>query len=149
VLAAGAAALRQEAGQGVARRRTIDSTMGEMASEAEEPKPIRVVVVAPEHLKQGVYANTLQIRFTENDFVIDCAQALPPETQEDVDAARTAGVVVLPSVARIVVPAHLMPRIIDVLRNGLEKYERLIGPVPRTTPSLADTQEEAADDDHP
>jgi len=82
---------------------------------AEEKKDIKVRL--PNEVKGGVYANSLNILHTPEEFILDFLMVSPPE-----------GVVT----ARVIVSPGHVKRIFSALQDNIAKYEKNYGMIKQT-----------------
>jgi hypothetical protein len=82
---------------------------------AEEKKDIKVRL--PNEVKGGVYANSLSIVHTPEEFILDFLMVSPPE-----------GVVT----ARVIVSPGHVKRIFSALQDNIAKYEKNYGMIKQT-----------------
>ncbi len=76
--------------------------------------PNQINVEFPKEIAGGVYANNMAVTHTAEEFIMDYIMIAPP-----------AGVVK----SRIVVSPGHMKRILQALRENMDKYEQKFGPV--------------------
>ena len=86
-----------------------------------------VSIDVPPEMEQGTYANVLSVGSTEYDFVLTFAQATVP--REGAGEVNKDGVILfsVPAKTRIVLPALLIPRVLQVLQETFEKYVKTRG----------------------
>lgn len=96
--------------------------------ENAEPAGGRVRVnVIPTPGDAGTYANFVQVRVTDYDFVLDFAQLLPPVSEDEATAATKRGAMDIPTRARIVIPVAVVPALIDALQRILGEFAKARG----------------------
>jgi hypothetical protein len=93
----------------------------------DPPQSIPARVEAGPENQNGVYSNFVQVRLTDYDFVLDFGQIVPPQSDEDLSRLKEAGVVVLPSKARVILPVVVVPALIEALRVTLNEFARSKG----------------------
>ncbi len=82
-----------------------------------------ILVVAPKEGEPGVYANVVQVRAGEHEFVLDFGQAIPPQTQEEVDNIQKSGrPIEIPARARVILPVAVLPRLVEILTLTYDAY---------------------------
>lgn len=81
-------------------------------------------------LSQGVYANVMSVGSTDYDFVLTFGQGIPLDEEMARQAKEAGGVVRVPAKVRVVLPAILIPRLIEVLNSSLEAFLRRQGMKP-------------------
>ncbi len=79
---------------------------------SDDKKEIKVTF--PPHLHGGVYANSMMVAHSKEEFIMDFLMVAPPE------GAVTARVVIS--------PGH-MKRVLAALRDNIRKYEDQFGPI--------------------
>ena len=77
-------------------------------------QPIEIQVTFPEHLKGGVYSNSMTVTHTREEFVLDFMMVAPP-----------AGSVV----ARIILSPGHAKRVVAALTENVRKYEEAHGAI--------------------
>jgi len=77
-------------------------------------KPLEIQVTFPDHLKGGVYSNSMMVTHTREEFVLDFLMVAPP-----------AGSVT----ARIVLSPGHAKRVVAALGENLRKYEETFGTI--------------------
>jgi hypothetical protein len=77
-------------------------------------KPLEIQVMFPDHLKGGVYSNSMTVTHTREEFVLDFLMVAPP-----------AGSVT----ARIVLSPGHAKRVVAALAENLRKYEDTFGTI--------------------
>ncbi|MBE0605755.1 MAG: DUF3467 domain-containing protein [Deltaproteobacteria bacterium] len=76
--------------------------------------PLEIQVTFPEHLKGGVYSNSMTVTHTREEFVLDFMMVAPP-----------AGSVT----ARIILSPGHIKRVVAALSENLRKYEEAHGTI--------------------
>lgn len=84
----------------------------------QEIKKIPIEIDLPEQMGPGIYANLVRIQFTQHEFLITFARLIPEDISEEQAVAK--------AVARIVVPHHLMPSIIEAFSDNLAKFRAML-----------------------
>jgi hypothetical protein len=79
---------------------------------AEQKKPQEITVIFPEHLRGGVYCNSMFVTHTKEEFIMDFMMVAPP-----------IGAVT----ARVVISPGHMKRVVSALQINLMKYEERFG----------------------
>ena len=77
-------------------------------------KPMEIQVAFPDHLKGGVYSNSMAVTHTREEFVLDFMMVAPP-----------AGSVV----ARIILSPGHAKRVVAALSENIRKYEEAHGTI--------------------
>lgn len=85
-------------------------------------KQIQVQVKVTDEVLKGVYANMLQVGHTQEEFVLDFMNILPPQ-----------GII---SSRIIISPTH-MKRMIAALQDNIDRYEEHFGNIPNISPNQA------------
>jgi hypothetical protein len=84
-----------------------------------QPKEMKLNIRGNDATLGGTYANNMMVHMTREEFVLDFLNVIPPH------ATLNARV--------IVAPAHLK-RMLKVLSNTLERYEKEFGELPEAAP---------------
>ena len=85
----------------------------------KQPKEIKLNITGDNATLGGIYANNMMVHMTREEFVMDFLNVVPPHATLN---------------ARIIVaPAHLK-RMLKVLTNTLDKYEKEFGELPEAAP---------------
>jgi hypothetical protein len=90
----------------------------ELTDQDESTQEIQVQI--PQDVQRGVYANQLLVVHNHEEFILDFILATPP-----------AGVV---NSRVLVSPAHAK-RIVSLLQENIERYEKLFGEIKTITPA--------------
>lgn len=91
--------------------------MAEQSQDPHQKKPLKIRV--PEEVAAGVYANTMAVFHTREEFVLDFVNVIPPR-----------GVVT----SRVITSPGHVKRIIRALQDNMERYEKLHGVVEEAPP---------------
>jgi len=81
---------------------------------SEQKQQQEVKVTFPEHLKGGVYCNSMFVAHSREEFIMDFLMVAPP-----------AGSVV----SRVVMSPGHMKRVVAALQDNITKYEKNIGKI--------------------
>jgi len=88
-----------------------------MAKEKQDQHQINVEL--PEDVAEGVYSNLAMIAHSNSEFVIDFIRLMPGVPKAKVKS-------------RIVITPEHASRLLDALKDNIEKYEASFGPITRT-----------------
>lgn len=82
---------------------------------------VQIKLSVPEGLRLGTYANFLRVGSREHDFNMDFA-LLPAPADVDTEELRRTRTVEGQVVARIILPASVIPRVITALQQQLDRW---------------------------
>ena len=68
----------------------------------------------------GSYANVMEIRFNQHEFVLAFGQIVSVDIEKGVQKCKL--------VSKLVVPHHLVPQIISAMNQNLQKFVGVFGP---------------------
>ena len=80
----------------------------------DDPRPKEIKISFPPEVQGGVYANNMVVSHTKEEFILDFIMVAPP-----------AGTVM----ARVIVSPGHMKRVLEALRDNIEKYEKSFGTI--------------------
>ena len=87
---------------------------------AEQSKPLEIKIKIPDNLMGGVYSNNVVISHTKEEFIMTFMMVASPQ-----------GIVT----SRVVMSPSHTKRLLDALRDNIEKYEKNIAKIqPATEP---------------
>jgi len=90
-----------------------------MAKEKQDQHQNQINVELPEDVAEGVYSNLAMIAHSNSEFVIDFIRLMPGVPKAKVKS-------------RIVITPEHASRLLDALKDNIEKYETSFGAIKRT-----------------
>lgn len=90
-----------------------------MADEKNDIKGNQINIELSEEIAEGVYANLAMIAHSNSEFVIDFIRLMPGVPKAKVKS-------------RIVVTPEHAKRLLNALKDNIEKYEDTFGPIKKT-----------------
>lgn len=90
-----------------------------MADEKKDIKGNQINIELSEEIAEGVYANLAMIAHSNSEFVIDFIRLMPGVPKAKVKS-------------RIVVTPEHAKRLLNALKDNIEKYEETFGPIKKT-----------------
>ncbi len=83
---------------------------------SDDKKQITVSIKIPDGVERGVYANSMQVGHTKDEFVLDFINFIPHHNSGVVNS-------------RVILSPGSMKRIINALQDNLSKYEQRYGDI--------------------